>query len=119
MQVLVNVALRLADLHEAGWVHGDLKPGNVLWLPRKQRWTLIDFALATHEGVETPVIFTPSYAAPEIVKVSSLLTSKQLYFRLNCGLCHIRALFVGGFSFPGIFEVVSFNLPHACVQTPT
>ena len=69
MQVLVNVALRLADLHEAGWVHRDLKPGNVLWLPRKQRWTLIDFALATHEGVETPVIFTPSYAAPEIVKV--------------------------------------------------
>jgi serine/threonine protein kinase len=69
--VLVNVALRLADLHEAGWVHRDLKPGNVLWLPRKQRWTLIDFALATHEGVETPVIFTPSYAAPEIVQVSS------------------------------------------------
>ena len=69
--MLVNVALRLADLHEAGWVHRDLKPGNVLWLPRKQRWTLIDFALATHEGVETPVIFTPSYAAPEIVKVST------------------------------------------------
>ncbi|NJR43719.1 MAG: phosphotransferase [Akkermansiaceae bacterium] len=73
VQVLVNVALRLADLHEAGWVHRDLKPGNVLWLPRKQRWTLIDFALATHEGVETPVIFTPSYAAPEIVKVCRLL----------------------------------------------
>lgn len=70
VQILVNVARRLADLHEAGWVHRDLKPGNVLWLPRKQRWTLIDFALAAHEGQDTPVVFTPSYAAPEIVKAA-------------------------------------------------
>jgi eukaryotic-like serine/threonine-protein kinase len=70
VQILVNVARRLADLHEAGWVHRDLKPGNVLWLPRKQRWTLIDFALAAHEGQDTPVVFTPSYAAPEIVRAA-------------------------------------------------
>lgn len=67
VQVLVNVARRLADLHDAGWVHRDLKPGNVLWLPRKQRWTLIDFALAAAVGSDASVVFTPSYAAPEII----------------------------------------------------
>jgi serine/threonine protein kinase len=51
-QVLVNIAKRLNSLHLDGWVHRDLKPGNVLWNTRKQRWTLIDFALAARIGTE-------------------------------------------------------------------
>jgi serine/threonine protein kinase len=68
MQVLVNIAKRLSSLHFDGWVHRDLKPGNVLWLTRKQRWTLIDFGLAARAGSEVAASFTPTYAAPEVVR---------------------------------------------------
>ena len=67
VQVLVNIAKRLSSLHFDGWVHRDLKPGNVLWLTRKQRWTLIDFGLAARAGATVPASFTPTYAAPEVV----------------------------------------------------
>ncbi|NJR42330.1 MAG: phosphotransferase, partial [Akkermansiaceae bacterium] len=50
MQVLTHVAERLKDLHAAGYVHRDIKPGNIMWLPRKNRWTLIDFGCAARIG---------------------------------------------------------------------
>lgn len=67
-QVLVNIARRLSSLHLDGWVHRDLKPGNVLWLTRKQRWTLIDFGLAARTGTLVTASFTPTYAAPEAMR---------------------------------------------------
>ena len=66
MQVLSNVAQRLADMHDAGYVHRDVKPANVMWLPRQNRWTLIDFGCVARLGEEAPVNFTLAYAAPEV-----------------------------------------------------
>ncbi|NJR43227.1 MAG: phosphotransferase [Akkermansiaceae bacterium] len=56
MQVLSHVAERLRDLHEAGYVHRDIKPGNVMWLPRTKRWTLIDFGCAAPTGTTPPPV---------------------------------------------------------------
>ena len=67
MQVLSNISLRLADMHDAGFVHRDLKPANVMWLPRENRWTLIDFGCVARTGAESPLCFTLAYAAPEVV----------------------------------------------------
>jgi serine/threonine protein kinase len=67
LQVLVNVARRLAEFQGAGFVHRDLEPANVMWLPRENRWTVIDFGCAAQIGEEAPLSFTLVYAAPEVL----------------------------------------------------
>jgi serine/threonine protein kinase len=49
-QALINIAERLLLLHDAGYVHGDLKPSNVLWLADMHAWTLIDFGSTAKAG---------------------------------------------------------------------
>ena len=67
LQVLSHVSARLADMHEAGYVHRDVKPANVMWLPRENRWTVIDFGCAARIGESVALAFTLTYGAPEVV----------------------------------------------------
>ena len=53
---MMHLATRLKLLHAAGWVHGDLKPGNVLRRPRLHSWTLIDFGCTAKIGARTYAI---------------------------------------------------------------
>lgn len=64
--MIANLAERVCDLHARGWVHRDLKPGNVMWLPRTNRWTVIDFGCAAPCGILAPLSFTLGYAPPEV-----------------------------------------------------
>ncbi|MFI6499569.1 serine/threonine-protein kinase [Nonomuraea typhae] len=67
--LLAQVCEGLADLHDAGWVHGDLKPGNVL-LMADGSVRLGDFNLAAEmEGTHAyaPAFSTPDYSAPELL----------------------------------------------------
>ena len=50
VQALNLITEKLAKLHASGWVHRDLKPGNVLRLPSHHSWTLMDFGCAAEQG---------------------------------------------------------------------
>ncbi|CAL9476066.1 hypothetical protein SUDANB145_02929 [Streptomyces sp. enrichment culture] len=67
--LLAQVCEGLAQLHRAGWVHGDLKPGNVL-LMADGSVRLADFNMAAElEGTHayTPAFSTPDYTPPELL----------------------------------------------------
>ncbi|WP_164104640.1 serine/threonine-protein kinase [Candidatus Laterigemmans baculatus] len=64
----------LAALHAAGWIHGDLKPTNVMVDPRGHL-TLIDLGLAHRIGHGTGNVFrgSPQFSAPEVLNGGSLI----------------------------------------------
>ncbi|MDG9720848.1 serine/threonine-protein kinase [Streptomyces sp. DH24] len=66
-RILRGVAAGLAHMHGAGWVHGDLKPANVLLGAREEVW-LADFGLATEldgSHAHLPPLGTLDHLPPE------------------------------------------------------
>lgn len=67
--LLAQVCEGLDQLHRAGWVHGDLKPGNVLLMPDGTA-RLADFNMAAElEGTHaySPAFATPDYTPPDLL----------------------------------------------------
>jgi serine/threonine protein kinase len=67
--MLAQICAGLRQLHHAGWVHGDLKPANVL-LMTDGSVRLADFNMAAElEGTHAyaPAFATPDYTPPELL----------------------------------------------------
>ena len=73
-EVLFDVLAGLEHLHENGYVHRDLKPGNILKFPNgKHRYAISDFGLIAATSTDVSTLTgenarggTENYAAPEL-----------------------------------------------------
>ena len=83
MRVLAEAALGLAAAHQAGLVHRDIKPGNLL-LDRDGRVKITDFGISHAAGTApltaTGVLMgTPAYMAPERIAGARGSTASDIY----------------------------------------
>ena len=68
VSVLAHVATRLRDMHAAGYVHRDVKPENIMFLPRENRLTVVNFGCAARCGEFALLAYTLVYAPPEVAQ---------------------------------------------------
>jgi len=85
-----QAAEALAALHAAGWIHGDIKPENIL-VDHRAHVTLIDLGLAQRirmasEVGPQPFFGSPEYAAPELFTVRHAVTPASDAFSLGVTL---------------------------------
>ncbi len=82
LHMATQLASALAEIHEAGLVHGDLKPGNVLRSPRRTDpdfVKIIDFGISSVLGQRGETAGTLTYMAPEQLRGESLLPAADVY----------------------------------------
>jgi serine/threonine protein kinase len=83
MPIIANVANALEVVHQAGIIHRDIKPGNLI-LQEDGSVVLVDFGIArqpqaTHLTAADEVIGTPLYIAPEQVSRQPVTPAVDVY----------------------------------------
>jgi serine/threonine protein kinase/formylglycine-generating enzyme required for sulfatase activity len=83
LSIVEQLARALHVAHEAGLVHRDIKPGNVM-IDAEDRPILLDFGLVTDESADGPsltqsgeLVGTPAYLAPEQIRGDGLRCDRR------------------------------------------
>lgn len=81
--VIIDVLRALKVLHGAGFIHGDIKPDNILKI--KNNYKLIDFSItATNVNKNRGTICTPNYRPPEAIGSHKSWDLKVDIWALGC-----------------------------------
>ncbi len=102
--ILEALSQALADSHDEGIVHRDVKPGNVM-LTRHLQPRLSDFGIALAAGVSTSgpaIAYTPSYSPPEAFQAGVAAPTIDVY---SLGAT-LWAVLAGRAPFTGVGETV-------------
>ena len=84
---LMGACAALQGMHDAGWVHRDYKPSNVL-VDGSGDVRLIDFCLSARVGEQVPPGGTPGFIAPEC-RDSHIATVEEDIFAFGVTLCRV------------------------------
>lgn len=89
IRIGLEISQGLSAADEAGLVHGDIKPENIL-LDKKGNAKLVDFGLATvaHQNAGDGIWGTPYYIAPEKIRRQKLDARSDIY-SLGASLYHM------------------------------
>jgi eukaryotic-like serine/threonine-protein kinase len=90
-----QVAEGLCAIHAAGWIHGDVKPANVLVHPSGHA-TLIDLGFARPlgelvESADNELLGTPAYLAPELLVANCRTDQRSDLYSLGITLFELLA----------------------------
>lgn len=104
VQVLLQLARALAEAHEHGVVHRDVRPDNISWVQGQNRAVLMDFGIATlvESGSEQVTRLT---GAGEILGDPRYTSPEQLLGHPLTGRADIYSLAIVG------YELISGDLP--------
>ncbi len=127
-RIIAEVCGALAYLHGAGWVHGDLKPSNILLMPDGSV-RLADFGLAAHiDGTHAylPPGGTSDYVPPErwaepVRRRGTAVRQTADMWAIGVAACQ---LLTGRLPFPGVTArarasaAIAYATGHAALNLP-
>jgi eukaryotic-like serine/threonine-protein kinase len=119
-QALPQLASGLVALHDAGYIHQDIKPSNV-WVTIDGRVVVMDFGVVAPVGEQRldadgdiVVVGTPAYMAPE-QSMAAPLTPASDWYSVGVVLYHVLA---GRLPFTGTPERILWDKVHSQPPPP-
>lgn len=84
--LLSHVIQSIKHCHKNGWVHGDIKPSNILYVPNLRTIRLIDFGVSHRIGTSREALTdwqaTPMFASPNQLSGEGLVDTGDDWFPL-------------------------------------
>jgi serine/threonine protein kinase len=130
-EVFLKAAIALNELHKHGYIHGDIRPGNILVETiedDKYRIRLIDFSFSKNIGKEVYYgDLDDIFFAPEVQKSfvsahpaqDSWALAKTFAWLIECESISEDISKQLRVQFPSIFEFINLSSNHAPLKRPT
>ncbi|AZL84507.1 protein kinase [Aliivibrio salmonicida] len=85
--ILPKIIRAIKHCHDKGWVHGDIKPSNILFIPALTSIRLIDFGASYRIGTSRKTLScwqaTPSFASPSQLQGKGLVKKEDDWYALT------------------------------------